>query len=466
VLRRGDGVPFLERVEAILRNPGLYELARKIPDADYSRGGRPRMYPVFMWLVFEALLSVYESARQVEAELGHPLVWNFIREIVSELDKDELPDSPMRRHHYIYGRNRYLTDPGVQQELMRVHRESAAQAARELGLMNPGGAGSWSHPHLDRVLYADGKVLAPLYKAKPGEHVIDRETGEIRQTRTESDAGLHFEGTGETAWGCKFVLVATRSAAAHGRIILDLDWVPSPGGEAAVAMECFRRVAPLLPGAQGIVYDTALRGVHHQEILRELGLVPINRVAAASVSRGGGKKARRVEKSRFIEEKEISMPGGGSESVKLYARAGAVGLVAFDMRGEPLFTQLRRLKTHRQANKSGQFRWYNEYALPPRLGGRTVIVRLDTTDDDRARGFNRTENVRAIAPSDPDFEPLFRRRNDIESINRGVDDSLYLGRAHSLGHSRQLMNLLGYALMVNSLALHRHRSRTPATAAA
>jgi len=42
------------------------------------------------------------------------------------------------------------------------------------------------------------------------------------------------------------------------------------------------------------------------------------------------------------------------------------------------------------------------------------------------------------------------------------------GRAHSLGHARQLTNLLGYALMVNSLALHRHRARapTPETAAA
>jgi hypothetical protein len=42
---------------------------------------------------------------------------------------------------------------------------------------------------------------------------------------------------------------------------------------------------------------------------------------------------------------------------------------------------------------------------------------------------------------------------DPNTINRGVVDSLYLGRAHSLGHARQHVNLLGYALMVNSLAL-------------
>ena len=40
-----------------------------------------------------------------------------------------------------------------------------------------------------------------------------------------------------------------------------------------------------------------------------------------------------------------------------------------------------------------------------------------------------------------------------------VADTLWLGRAHSIGHARQLLNLLGYALMVNGLALHRHQRR-------
>lgn len=72
--------------------------------------------------------------------------------------------------------------------------------------------------------------------------------------------------------------------------------------------------------------------------------------------------------------------------------------------------------------------------------------------------MNRTENVRPIAADDPDFERLYPRRNDAESINRG--------RAHSLGHERQLLNLLGYALMVNGLALHQHRRRQPTAIAA
>jgi hypothetical protein len=65
------------------------------------------------------------------------------------------------------------------------------------------------------------------------------------------------------------------------------------------------------------------------------------------------------------------------------------------------------------------------------------------------------------------FKRLYSRRNDSESINRGLVDSLYLGRAHSIGHARQQVNLLGYALMVNSLALlDASEGNSPALAAA
>jgi len=123
-----------------------------------------------------------------------------------------------------------------------------------------------------------------LFRAKPGQKTADRQTGKIRPFKHEPDAGLHFEGDGEAAWGTKFVLVAARTEDERGRLVLDIDWVPKPGGEAAVAMECFTRLAPLVEGAQRIVYDTALRGVHHQRILREFGLLSISRVTAAEAA--------------------------------------------------------------------------------------------------------------------------------------------------------------------------------------
>jgi hypothetical protein len=149
----------------------------------------------------------------------------------------------MRRHHYRYGRDRYLTNPAVLAELRRLQRSTAASQAREIGLLDPHGPGSWTHPDPSRMIHADGKVIAPLFRsAEPRK--VDTTTGEIRAVRHEADAAIHFEGDGEAAFGTKFVLVATRTDDAHGRIILDCAWVPRVGGEAQTAVGCFAELAP------------------------------------------------------------------------------------------------------------------------------------------------------------------------------------------------------------------------------
>ncbi|HSH62056.1 MAG TPA: hypothetical protein VK988_20900 [Acidimicrobiales bacterium] len=465
--RRCAGVALLDRVEAVVRNPALYSLAEAVPDQK-AGGGRPRDYPPVLLLIFEALISVYGSARQVEAELSHPVVWDQVRRAVAQESGCDLPVRPMRRHHYLYGRNRYLADPAVLAELQEVHRRTAGAQALRLGLLDPTGPGSWTHPHESRVVYGDGKVVTPLYKARPGEIRLDRSTGEIHPLRHEPDADLHFEGTGETAWGTKFVLFAARGPEERARVILDWAFVEDKGGEAQVAMAAIERLSPHVSGAQALVYDTALRGTHHQRLLRDLGIVPVNRVTAAKAGARKPRRAegRRVEKSVYVENKTVTLADRTERSVQLFARGGAIGLGEIDDTGEVQFVELPRTRTHRIRDKSGLYRWYNNYALPAAYGHATVTVRLHGNDDDAKRRFNRTENVRAIAPPDPDFKRLFRIRNDAESINRGLDDSMYLRRAHSLGHRRQLVNFLGYALMVNGLALQEHRRRAALASAA
>jgi hypothetical protein len=332
-----------------------------------------------------------------------------------------------------------------------LHRKLAAEQARELGLLEENKGDGFTHPNLDRLIYADGKVIAPLYKAKPGDTKVNKETGEIRSVRFEADADLHFQGDGETAWGVKFVLTAVRSADVHGRIILDAGAVPEKGGEAKAAMKSFRAVAPHAPGIQGVVYDTALRGVHHAELMKDLGWLSINRVSAAEVVKRDGKLVKRVEKLVHVEDKTVN-----GKTFRLFARGGAIGTVEYDHNGNQEFVELKRRRTIRRQDKNGSYRWYNEHVTKD---GTKVNVRLDTTEEDVARKLNRSENVRQLPPSDPDFARIYKRRSDIESINRALDDSMWLGRAHSKGAKRQLMNLIGFALMVNGLAIHRHRQR-------
>ena len=73
--------------------------------------------------------------------------------------------------------------------------------------------------------------------------------------------------------------------------------------------------------------------------------------------------------------------------------------------------------------------------------------------------LNRPENLRAIPRSDPDFARLYAGRGDAETVNRALEDTLYLNRTHSEGHLRQTADLLGFALMGDSLTLAR-ASRT------
>jgi len=205
--------------------------------------------------------------------------------------------------------------------------------------------------------------------------------------------------------------------------------------------------------------DMALRGVHIDRIMRECGWLTITRVHAPEHRRTKGRRGGlRKEKERLIEVKQIERPDGRTEPVPIYAHGGAACLVQVDDRGEPQYVPLRRIRTQRLSGVGG-FRFHNQYEVPDRMGGGQISLRLHNTAGEAKRRFNRAENLRAIPPADPDFDRLYARRNDAESINRHIEDTLYLGRAHSVGHLAQEADLLGFALLVNSLTLARYRAR-------
>ena len=196
--------------------------------------------------------------------------------------------------------------------------------------------------------------------------------------------------------------------------------------------------------------------------------MPVNMVAAAETfaSKTLKRKIKRREKTVHVEDKEIRLPDGSPLTVRLFSEAGAIGVMRPTEAGELQFTPLVRKRTHRMKADSGLYRWYNDYRLPEHLGGGQITVRLHQNEDDRKRKFNRTENVRPIPPSDPDFPRLYGRRNDSESLNRALEDTLFLGRAHSLGWRRQQVEMLGWALMVNAITMARHKVAEDLEAAA
>jgi len=130
------------------------------------------------------------------------------------------------------------------------------------------------------------------------------------------------------------------------------------------------------------------------------------------------------------------------------------------VRGKPSFVALERGRIKPDRSQDGSYRWYGEYALPQVFGGGgTLTLRLDTTDEDRRRGLNRTEVLSPIPASDEDFRKVAWLRRDAESSNAALEDKLYNKRAHSVGHRSQKANLLGFALLTNSLTLYLARRR-------
>ena len=448
-----------EKLEAILTCPTTYLLADVLPDKPHV--GRPRDYPKYMWIVYLALVNyVWETARRVETELGHDVVWSFVRRTVKRQFPDNpemwLPKQPMRRWHYAHAVRNYLRKPAIIEELKAVSREQAAKLAKELGLFGENEATSWTHPSRDRFLQTDGKVVAPLYKAASGE-VQDEETGEIKKVRFDPDAKLHTVGGGDHRFGTKFAIVSARTDQL--RVFLDHEYVPQKGegGEAGAALRCFERVAPLLPGAQGVNYDMAMRGTHIDRLMRELGWLIVTGVPE---DRGGGYK------EWHIEDVEVEDLDGRLRTVHVYARRGAAGIRVLTDTGEDLFLPLERIKTARGGNP-GRYRFYNEYELPPEYRAiKPLRIRLHGNEEDAGRGFNRAEHLRAIPPTDPDYHTHSARRVDAESVNRKLSDTLYWRRAHSVGHVAQDADLLGFGLGMNALTWHRHRKRDGLPAAA
>jgi hypothetical protein len=54
---------------------------------------------------------------------------------------------------------------------------------------------------------------------------------------------------------------------------------------------------------------------------------------------------------------------------------------------------LDRVRTHRNTDKRGTFRWYDDYRLPEPLGGGVVTVRLHANGEDAKRMHVRRQGL-------------------------------------------------------------------------
>jgi hypothetical protein len=465
------GVGDVEAIEAVFSNRGLYVLADGLVPRDPTKGGRPQRYPDYLVLAVDALADIYTSLRAAATALHDSLIWDHVRQLVRDQFPDDpskwLPEEPPSRTWY-YRRRNAITDQGTALDELRVRfRAGAVNAAREIGLLDPEGPGSPTHPDRSRMIHHDGKAIRQMYDTAPGDTrmitIVDPDTGEVhieeRQKRYDHDAKVHHTGDQRQISGSKFWLALVRGPESFTRVILDIDHVPTvrseQNSEADIATQNLIELAPLVPGALGAICDTVLRGKHLDALERHNGWIIINPVTAEHVD---PKTGERTEKGRYLHTVTFAYPGGSQEDVEIWYIGGRLHRLGYADDGTEISVPLDRVGNPIRKNANGTFRTYVEYTVPDPRGGAPQRIReatYNTVDDT----FNRAENIRQIPPGDPDYTHLMGRRSDAEAANRQIDDQLYLRRARSLGARRQLFDLLAHGLVQNSIALHRHRLR-------
>ncbi len=99
--------------------------------------------------------------------------------------------------------------------------------------------------------------------------------------------------------------------------------------------------------------------------------------------------------------------------------------------------------------------------IDPELHAATFQLRLDTTDEDKNRKLNRTENLRLHPEGTPAFDHMIALRPVSESLNSQLKNQHNPHRrAPAVGHPRMRIHLLFQALYFNIRATIARMLRT------
>ncbi|MEY2472866.1 MAG: hypothetical protein QOK28_2195 [Actinomycetota bacterium] len=444
-----------ETLDALLESPQVFDLADLIDEFTPKTRGRNREHPSWLWVIYLTLISVEESSRAVERTMK--MLWVRRRLAAAYKEHDLSLEAglklvpPMTRGQYSWLRDRLAATPGFWVEATRRFGETAAAMAKAIGICDDPSAG-YTNPPLSSCLIGDGKTLAALSKYTVNGEVL--KTGEIKLRRFDADARYYTNGADEVVFGHHFALMSARNGHPNETIITGLDSVRSgEGGEAATSVRLAKQAKQRLD-ALAVLYDNAMRGIHVDD-LYGVGLVTVAPVAAKVRA---SKSTKRVPKDTPAGTATITTPTGTTYEVPIHAIDGRPYLVDVTQNGKRVLVELDEKKIEHRPRKKGGSTFYGVLKAP---SGATIRIRYDTTDEDRANGFNRAENVRPFPPGTDRYKRLYNYRPTAESMNAQLERSLGpWHRAHSYTREHVELDVLGFALLNNAKAAYRHWLRT------
>ena len=474
-LKRLEDLTPKQFMKVLVDNPAFTAIADQMPKpvshVDRSRGGRPAEYPPVVFLALGVLAAQTGSVRSAVRALAD--MWDWIRQPLHAaapgyigLQRRFGPPSRSQFFHYrdlyLQGDSDYAT---VHDEAVRVFTD----LAKANGYFDK--TGTISDPDLSDMVFGDGCV----FRARVGlerkglEYLgngqwVDPVTGVITDRPWDPDAGHFVQGDKTWPYGLKYSIIGAHNGHERERMFLNFGQLGVVGDtdgarshdEAKRSVELVAQVQQSAPDVYGLVYDKALRGTHH-DALYQLGMFGVSKIHR----RGDG-----LPKSLVLGNHEVIRDDEAVGEINVVLYDGAPYMYA-TAGGKQHLIALKAGKPMRRKNRTTGYRWYRSYTVPcdpridPELHAATFRLRLDTTDEDKNRKLNRTENLRLHPEGTPAFDRMIALRPVSESLNSQLKNQHNPHRrAPAVGHPRMRIHLLFQALYLNIRATIARMLRT------
>ena len=430
------------------------------------------------WLAAE----IHGGVRRAHDELGDPVTWGRIHEVVAEQQprspEQRISAHPISRFQYSRFLDRYLGSDQLT-TLGSISTANAVKTAVEVGLFD-NTKGSRTRPDPGNCLTGDGTIINTMFN--PPKRRVDTETGEITHSRHDPDGRHHYDNKTHTSAGdaeCDMcsrtpnknrrkpsrdrrgsyeaVSAVAQSGQRQGRVILDMRLTQDGETEASVFTDMvldLRESPEIEASLQAVAYDMALHSVDTDR-LQDEGLIVVNKLPLVK-----GKNIKR----RTVRNQTLKLPDATTTKTSVHFVNGTPCLKLFDADTEEWYLKLDRINTQinqQKAKKVIYTQWLvPRHALAGDLVDASLRIRHNSKKGERLSKNRRSLYSRPIPESDPCFDALFGIRENAESNNENLKAKLHNKRARSVGRTRNQLNLIAYQLTENDKTLYAHHLRT------
>ena len=508
---RGGAMATTDMLRLLIRSPLLPVFTAVLPR---RTKGRPAAVPDHFWVFYLTGIRVFASAEKLDQELR--CHWELVREEFWFAHGVLLPDA--KRNGSVPGsssyrkwrdRNVVITDDVVRTaETLSALRAQLTTASLPLALAIRSAEGGDAPrdlltPKIWDCVAADGSVFnAPsdvrlvIETDDNGEEVSLTVTGS--RAKDLANARVHHEVTSASGKphgakeGLFNVVAVTKGVATYTRVVLGVDIGAAGEGETPIAMRVLRgvydqagQVFPVL------LYDGAITPVHYQALLAEYGIYCVNANHARKGGKGRatpvpgalqapvGQGQRRYGRNggEFKRTYFTALPSithrdaaGAEHSHHLVADDGAVYET-----DRPMLSggQADKLQVLRPSDLQRCLDAHGAYYLQLELTGQCdhggnfqVSYDLRSSGSTRVPWTALIANIRVL----PDalitqFSEVYGQRNQVESFFSWLERCFWTkDRAACWGREAQLLDLLGAALLHNSITWAHLAYRHPLAA--